>query len=454
MRDEEQTIRNTLQCHFDCYCLKGFRKLLGTAEDINKIDNQFVHLIEDLVQLKQYLWEKLHSISWYQTEDIYRSLFGYCVLILAILEKKTFGTAGVCHKSIDIGILLSNGTAQKLLQQLLEELASNSDAVDFEFEGEEWQCQPVTMPFIGPNAQLIPRVTEPSLLTFYDEYFTQDRAVVITDSLAHWPALHRWCDLHYLSSVAGQRLVPIELGSSYLAEDAHSALLPLHTFLRDYIVRPGPGPRFGYLAQHDLLAQIPPLRQDIALPDYTCLTHPLDKEGEEQEVCNVWLGPVGTVSPLHFDCRHNLLAQAAGHKYLRLYRPDTTETLQPLGGRMCNNSTVDLLSSSSTTEEVRMLPYGECVLAPGEMLFLPRHHWHFVQALDTATALAWRNMHYGCAHHSSDSSTTNINDNNSSDNDKKHLQKVQFSMSVNFWWGPRLTPEELLVRQTLPQNSE
>jgi hypothetical protein len=59
----------------------------------------------------------------------------------------------------------------------------------------------------------------------------------------------------------------------------------------------------GYLAQHSLLDQIPALAADICTPDYCALG-----EGKLQAV-NAWLGPAGTVTPLHHDPHHNLLAQ-------------------------------------------------------------------------------------------------------------------------------------------------
>lgn len=64
-----------------------------------------------------------------------------------------------------------------------------------------------------------------------------------------------------------------------------------------------PAPAIRYLAQHPLFDQIPALRSDIVTPEYCCLG-----EGGMQAI-NAWLGPAGTVTPLHYDPHHNLLAQ-------------------------------------------------------------------------------------------------------------------------------------------------
>ena len=127
----------------------------------------------------------------------------------------------------------------------------------------------------------------------------------------------------------------------------------------------------GYLAQHDLLRQIPSMRSDIATPDYCFLDAPPPKEGTpvalklskgltKQTKCpvqlpvnavsglpegdvngsddggttndiqsNIWFGPAWTISPLHHDPYHNILCQVVGKKYVRLYAPEDSARLYP-----------------------------------------------------------------------------------------------------------------------------
>lgn len=108
------------------------------------------------------------------------------------------------------------------------------------------------------------------------------------------------------------------------------------------------GSKQGYLAQHRLFDQIPLLMKDIVTPDYCALFAPEDEvEGNstlstgdpasDDIIVNAWLGPSSTVSPLHHDPYHNILAQVVGYKYVRLYHPKESQNLYPMSGRMSNN---------------------------------------------------------------------------------------------------------------------
>ncbi len=89
--------------------------------------------------------------------------------------------------------------------------------------------------------------------------------------------------------------------------------------------------------------------------------------------------------------------------------------------------------------------HSELVLGPGEMLFIPRHCWHFVQAIDRQTAEGWRRTHPRSDVLSEEAAKNSPAANEGSavefDRQTSPLQKeeeCEFSLSVSFWWGKRI----------------
>lgn len=282
---------------------------------------------------------------------------------------------------------------------------------------------PTTLPDPSPILRHpIPRTQELSLSAFQTKVsnITTHTPLIIEGALSHWPALSTrpWNNPSYLltQTLNGRRLVPIELGKSYTDTSWTQRILPFSQFLRTHMLTPNP-PETGYLAQHDLFAQIPALRADMSIPDY-CFTDPAPSPHLthikrvpklDEPLLNAWFGPAGTVSPLHTDPYHNILAQVVGYKYVRLYAPDQTARMYPRsvdesGVDMSNTSQVDLDDAMSVWSEVSCWPgvqveeekrreveerfeafrharYVEAVLGPGECLYVPLGWWHYVRSL-------------------------------------------------------------------------
>lgn len=62
------------------------------------------------------------------------------------------------------------------------------------------------------------------------------RPVIITDAMQHWSALSKWCDVEYLRAKAGMRVVPIEVGKTYLAEGWTQKLITLSEFIDQFVL--------------------------------------------------------------------------------------------------------------------------------------------------------------------------------------------------------------------------
>lgn len=259
--------------------------------------------------------------------------------------------------------------------------------------------------------------------------------------------MHAWCfcmiscvntlRVMLLLQVAGVRTVPVELGAHYLADGWGTRLMTLAEFIDSHILAtstedtssPLVGPPdvppaetttpavaggggsgsgeggvdgrkrevlqqdrrqvhnqqancpVGYLAQHPLFEQIPALRGDIVTPDY-CLTGQLRST-------NAWFGPAGTVTPLHTDPYHNLLAQVVGCKYVRLYSPHATPQLRPYTeGLTTNSSTIDL-DDAQAAAQLEGVPFWETLLRPGQVLYIPPGWWHYVKSLAVSFSVSF-----------------------------------------------------------------
>lgn len=122
-----------------------------------------------------------------------------------------------------------------------------------------------------------------------------------------------------------------------------------------------------------------------------------------ERTSSVWVSSPGCVTPLHFDLCHGLLTQLVGTKRVLLVAPEHSRSLHrnPPSHANPNSSPVDLplwLGDASNrdedvVEERRRHPrvanvlgeVYECVLTPGDTLYIPPFWWHHVATLGEAS---------------------------------------------------------------------
>ena len=127
---------------------------------------------------------------------------------------------------------------------------------------------------------------------------------------------------------------------------------------------------------------LPPYLGNLELRELNSLCHwptYFDKMGPPR----FWVGPAGTVTPLHCDYDDNIFAQVWGRKRIFLSPPHHDEFLYP------SEANAILFGSPFDPEApdfdkfplARQASMIECLVEPGDMLYVPAGWYHQVRAL-------------------------------------------------------------------------
>ncbi|KAG8432988.1 hypothetical protein GDO86_017308 [Hymenochirus boettgeri] len=378
--------------------------------------------------LVDYSWEKLNSRSWKEVEREWRCVYSYGCLFKAmgLCSSPTKENVKEALRVCDMGLLMGAEVMDNVLGRIVHVLQGavcaeqrfDPDTLSLEqkhhgpvsrdprvrddqsvkgqkrmrdnkLEDDLMNCSssekvPSLLTPVPGVDTMVRRLHCPSLEHFKEHFLIPQKPVILEGVIDHWPCIKKW-SLDYIQRVAGCRTVPVELGSRYTDAEWSQRLMTINEFIDKHILNKQSN--IGYLAQHQLFEQIPELKQDISIPDYCCLG-----EGNEDEITiNAWFGPAGTVSPLHQDPQQNFLAQILGRKHIRLYSVDETENLYPFESSILHNtSQVDLENTDlNKFPRFSQAAYEECILSPGQILFIPVKWWHFIRALDISFSVSY-----------------------------------------------------------------
>lgn len=353
---------------------------------------------------REMAWEQLHCGPWHSVLPIWRDAYSMACLYVA---KHHFaaGEFSETLRALDMGLIMGGLLLKPDFEAAVERvMAAGKERANGGGGGDKVagnsSCR-LFNPSLFSEAEVLRSLPEKSLSSkkverrsglslegFLQEYYQSGSPVIIVDAMSHWPATTRWNNMDYLKRVAGDRTVPVEVGKNYLSPEWKQELITFTQFL-ERIQPSSSSAAPTYLAQHPLFDQIKELRKDILIPDY-CYTG-----GGELRSVNAWFGPAGTVTPLHHDPHHNILAQVVGKKYVRLYAASISEELYPHSETMlCNSSQVDLDNIDDVAfPKVKDLEFLDCILDEGEMLYIPPKWWHYIRSLTTSLSVSfwWSN---------------------------------------------------------------
>lgn len=231
-------------------------------------------------------------------------------------------------------------------------------------------------------APVVERRPLPSADEFFARYYGPGQPVVFPDAAADWPAVGKWTPAffaeHYgaveIEYVAGREADPLY--------DRHTPQLSRAGRLDAYLgllEAAGETNDLYFVANNHNLERpaFDALWDDLRFPEG--ILNP----ARRQKTASLWIGPAGTVTPLHHDTCNVFFVQIHGRKRFHFAPPTETDLLT---GAQAMYADADPEHPERTPDLA--VPYATAEVGPGDVLFIPVGWWHHVRALSTSISVA------------------------------------------------------------------
>lgn len=233
-----------------------------------------------------------------------------------------------------------------------------------------------------PPMSQIPRVVDPAADVFH-QYFVSRGAPVVLVASRVFQGVPKTLD--EILAGGGDKIPVSVRGGDYLDPDKR---LRERVTLGEYVeqvIRP----HAAWAAAELDGASLPPYSGNTPLSksEFAALgfKYPEPFEGKSFEFPRLWIGPRGSMTPLHYDSRDNLICQYVGTKQLLLYPPSQIKFLYTHGLAPSWSGVPDPRHPNVERFPLFSRARGvEVTLGPRELLYLPARWSHFVVNLDTS----------------------------------------------------------------------
>ena len=249
----------------------------------------------------------------------------------------------------------------------------------------------------------IERVDAPTPEEFARRFLGPRKPVVMSGLLADWPAVEKWNPDFFAERYPDRKFHAWEwaAGPRNDAIDFVRNKKSVVVTWREYAERLAKeqASRALYAALY-IVRLYPELRADIgSLERFTNRGFLPKRLRQDFEEAYLWIGPAGSITPLHFDACETFLCQLQGRKRVTLFSPEQKRHLYfsdpELRKQEYLYSPVDVESPDLARHpEFANAQRHEAVIRPGDVLYMPYRWWHHVRALDPSTSLnfAWSRL--------------------------------------------------------------
>lgn len=217
--------------------------------------------------------------------------------------------------------------------------------------------------------------------SFANEYLNPREPVIFTDLIDSWPATEKWT-IDYFKSEYGDLNVPVyspkmsEAGKSYMEPEKE---IPFKEYLE--IIEAGPTQLRMFL--FNIFRHAPEMCEDIRTPEIM--------DGFYNNFPFMFFGGEGSYVALHYDIdlSHVFLNQFYGRKRVVLFPPEESRYLYHHPFTVASYIDVNNPDYEKYPALKQVEGY-DCIINPGETLFMPSGFWHYVEYLDGGFSISLR----------------------------------------------------------------
>lgn len=223
----------------------------------------------------------------------------------------------------------------------------------------------------------IPRVALEHAADFLPRVVASREPAIVTGLMASWPATACWSPQWFKQTYPEARFIAsVNLPTRGVSYDLdwrdHHQDISMAQFIDGLA-------DFGKPAyvRRQLVERFPGAERQVGFRD---MVGP-DAGSTDQFL---WIGTANTRTGLHFDMQDGVLAQFHGRKALTLVSPADSACLYPYTDSITKSQVSVDEPDAARFPRFAQATLWEGVIGPGEFVFLPRHWWHAITALDVS----------------------------------------------------------------------
>eukprot|EP01118_Nematostelium_gracile_P001414 TRINITY_DN11445_c0_g1_i1.p1 TRINITY_DN11445_c0_g1~~TRINITY_DN11445_c0_g1_i1.p1 ORF type:complete len:418 (-),score=99.69 TRINITY_DN11445_c0_g1_i1:7-1224(-) len=252
-----------------------------------------------------------------------------------------------------------------------------------------------SVPFSFPGAEPVPVIEFDRFSSdFIEDIITAEKVVVIKGGTKFWPAFRNWYNPDYLKENMPTVVVhvptnPVVRMHQMDSFQAFSQLDQLNwtrpwNEKEVYFKTFQEGKKAMYFMMNMKYAT-PSMRGDVIYSTFSVPYAP------PMEV-NLWMGTPRVTTPAHYDMVHNFYAQIAGKKRFILFDASEADKLYtfPALHPSARQSQINFNDPScySKYPNFKNIKVQEVILSPGDALYLPPFHFHYVSVVGNTTSIS------------------------------------------------------------------